>query len=161
MSGTDGTQKICTPDVHYHWSLFQLSQDISNYLFECYHFQRSFFRLTWSSILCAFNQAIPLCAYFLPVALSSTLSPPISPSICLLHICPPTDWLTRSLGYFQWPHSTTRCHAVHVKAELLLPLLYRDRLKSMQILLSMTQEGPGRTGKQEQEQTSRNHIQTF
>ena len=38
---------------------------------------------------------------------------------------------------------------------------YRDRLKSMQILLSRTQAGPGRTGKQEQEQTSRNHVQAF
>ena len=41
------------------------------------------------------------------------------------------------------------------------PNTYRDRLKSMQILLSRTQPGPGRTGKQEQKQTSRNHIQAF
>ena len=39
--------------------------------------------------------------------------------------------------------------------------LYRERLKGMQILLSGTLAGPGRTGKQEQEQTSRNHLQTF
>ena len=39
--------------------------------------------------------------------------------------------------------------------------LYRDRLKGMQILLSMTQAGSGRTGKQEQEQRSRNHVQAF
>ena len=39
--------------------------------------------------------------------------------------------------------------------------LYRDRLKSMQILLCRTQAGPGRTGKQEQEQTSRNHAPYF
>ena len=45
--------------------------------------------------------------------------------------------------------------------QLLRTNLYRDRLKSMQILLSMTQAGPGRTGKQEQEQTSRNHVQAF
>ena len=38
---------------------------------------------------------------------------------------------------------------------------YTDRQKSMQILLSRTQTGPGRTGKQEQEQTSRNHVQTL
>ena len=38
---------------------------------------------------------------------------------------------------------------------------YRDRLKSMQILLSRSQAGPGRTGKQEQGQTSRNHVQAF
>ena len=31
----------------------------------------------------------------------------------------------------------------------------------MQILLSWTQAGAGRTGKQEQEQTSRNHVQAF
>ena len=38
---------------------------------------------------------------------------------------------------------------------------YREWLKGMQILLSGTQAGPGRTGKQEQEQISRNHVQTF
>ena len=42
----------------------------------------------------------------------------------------------------------------------LLTLLkkYRDRQKCKQILLSRTQAGPGGTGKQEQEQTSRNHV---
>ena len=39
--------------------------------------------------------------------------------------------------------------------------LYRDRLKSMLILLSRTQAGPGRAGKQEQEQISPNHLQAF
>ena len=39
--------------------------------------------------------------------------------------------------------------------------LYRDRLKSMQILLSMTQAGPGRAVKHEQEEISRNQVQTF
>ena len=39
--------------------------------------------------------------------------------------------------------------------------VYRDRLKGMQILLNRTQAVPGRTGKQEQEQTSRNHVQAF
>ena len=38
---------------------------------------------------------------------------------------------------------------------------YRDRLKGMQILLGRTQAGSGKTGKQEQEQTSRNHVQAF
>ena len=38
---------------------------------------------------------------------------------------------------------------------------YRDRLKSVQILQSGTQAEPGRTGRQEQEQTSRNHVPTF
>ena len=39
--------------------------------------------------------------------------------------------------------------------------IYRDRLKSMQILLSRTQAGPGRAVKQEQEEISRYHVQTF
>ena len=39
--------------------------------------------------------------------------------------------------------------------------MYRDRLKGVQILLSRTQAGPGRTVMVEQEQTSRNHVQAF
>ena len=39
--------------------------------------------------------------------------------------------------------------------------MYRERLKGMQILQSGTQAGPGRTGKQEQEEISPNHVQTF
>ena len=38
---------------------------------------------------------------------------------------------------------------------------YRDRLKGVQILLSRTQAGPGRTVKQEQEKISPNHVQAF
>ena len=37
--------------------------------------------------------------------------------------------------------------------------LYRDETCSLQILLSRTQAGPGRTVKQEQEEISPNHIQ--
>ena len=40
-------------------------------------------------------------------------------------------------------------------------LYYRDRLKGVQILLSNSQAGPGRKVKQEQEEISRNHVQTF
>ena len=68
-----------------------------------------------------------------------------------------------------------RRHKVHIfrraAAECVLLLLrlgrlgaselYRDRLKGMQILLGRSQAGAGRTGKQEQEQTSRNHVQAF
>ena len=39
--------------------------------------------------------------------------------------------------------------------------MYRAEKKSLQILLSRTQVGPGRKVKQEQEQISRNHVQTF
>ena len=39
--------------------------------------------------------------------------------------------------------------------------LYRDRLKSVQILLSRTKAGPGRKVKQEQEESSRNQVQSF
>ena len=38
---------------------------------------------------------------------------------------------------------------------------YRDRLKGMQILLSNSQAGPGKTVKQEQEYISRNHGPSF
>ena len=38
---------------------------------------------------------------------------------------------------------------------------YRAPGKSMYFLLSRTQAGPGRTVKQEQEEISRNHVQTF
>ena len=37
---------------------------------------------------------------------------------------------------------------------------YRDELKGLYVLLSRTQAGPGRTVKQEQEDISRNHVQT-
>ena len=36
---------------------------------------------------------------------------------------------------------------------------YRDEIYSLQILLSRTQAGPGRTVKQQQEETSPNHVQ--
>ena len=38
---------------------------------------------------------------------------------------------------------------------------YKDRLKSMQILLSRTWAGLGRKVEQEQEEISRNHVRTF
>ena len=38
---------------------------------------------------------------------------------------------------------------------------HRDRLKSLQILLSRTQAGPERAVKQEKVEISRYHIQTF
>ena len=37
---------------------------------------------------------------------------------------------------------------------------YRDRLKGVQVLLSNSQVGPGREVKQEQEEISRNHVQS-
>ena len=40
----------------------------------------------------------------------------------------------------------------------LWPNIYRERLKGVHILLSNSQEGPGRTGKQEQDKISSNHI---
>ena len=41
----------------------------------------------------------------------------------------------------------------------ILGLVYRDEIYSLQILLSRTQAGPGRTDKQEQEEISPNHVQ--
>ena len=40
-------------------------------------------------------------------------------------------------------------------------IMYRDRLKGVQISLSNSQAGPGRKLKQEQEEISRNHAQAF
>ena len=40
-------------------------------------------------------------------------------------------------------------------------LLYRGVNKGLFVLLSRTQAEPGRTVKQEQEEVSRNHVQTF
>ena len=40
-------------------------------------------------------------------------------------------------------------------------IMYRDRLKGMQILLSNSQAGPGRKVKQEQEEISRNLVEAF
>ena len=42
-----------------------------------------------------------------------------------------------------------------------LKLPYRGANKGLYVLLSRTQAGPGRTVKQEQEEISRNHVQTF
>ena len=39
--------------------------------------------------------------------------------------------------------------------------MYRGGNKGLFVLLSRTQEGPGRTVKQEQEEISRNYVQTF
>ena len=39
--------------------------------------------------------------------------------------------------------------------------MYRAEKKSLQILLSRTQAGPGRKVKQEQEEISRNHVPRF
>ena len=39
--------------------------------------------------------------------------------------------------------------------------MYRARNKGMQILLSNSQAGPGRTVKQEQEEIAHNHVQAF
>ena len=39
--------------------------------------------------------------------------------------------------------------------------IYRGGNKGLFVLLSRTQAGPGRTVKQEQEEISRNHVQTF
>ena len=38
-------------------------------------------------------------------------------------------------------------------------IMYRDEIYSLQILLSRTKAGPGRTVKQEQEEISPNHVQ--
>ena len=44
---------------------------------------------------------------------------------------------------------------------MLMPLSYRGANKGLYVLLSRTQAGPSRTVKQEQEEISRNLVQTF
>ena len=51
-------------------------------------------------------------------------------------------------------NSTYVLRVVHVR-------IYRGVNKGLYVLLSRTQAGPGRTVKQEQEEISRNHVQTF
>ena len=69
-------------------------------------------------------------------------------------------WLPHIHTGFTW-FGIMLMEKYHLKTDYNLHEIYRDRLKSMQILLSKTQSGPGRTGKQGQEQTSRNHVQTL
>ena len=47
------------------------------------------------------------------------------------------------------------------KKEKTVPKCNRGVNKGLYVLLSRTQAGPGRTVKQEQEEISRNHLQTF
>ena len=47
------------------------------------------------------------------------------------------------------------------RPEINKAVLYRGENKGLYVLLSRTQAGPGRTVKQEQEEISRNHVQTF
>ena len=58
--------------------------------------------------------------------------------------------------------STTSRHMVttiHNVTRLMSKNKYRDEIYSLQILLSRTQTGPGRTVKQGQEEISPNHVQ--
>ena len=62
---------------------------------------------------------------------------------------------------FTKPRTKNKSHLCRVACScwVAFDLVYRDHLKDMQILLSRTQAGI--TGKQEQEQTSRKHVQAF
>ena len=51
--------------------------------------------------------------------------------------------------------------ALHRFHSVIATRKYRAEKKSLQILLSSTQAGPGRKVKQEQEEISRNHVQAF
>ena len=58
----------------------------------------------------------------------------------------------------QGPHHPLQGELEKRHASNLLNLNYRAEKKSLQILLSSTQAGPGRKVKQEQEEISRNHV---
>ena len=49
----------------------------------------------------------------------------------------------------------------HIWLNVIKIILYRGVNKGLYVLLSRIQAGPGRTVKQEQEDISRNHVQTF
>ena len=48
-----------------------------------------------------------------------------------------------------------------VRIDSALSFLCRGELNGMHVLLSRSQEGPGRAVKQEQEENSRNHVKSF
>ena len=60
-------------------------------------------------------------------------------------------------GSSAWTWGNIDVRSVH-KDSLNVPM-YRDEIYSLQILLSRTQAGPGRTVKKEQEEISPNHVQ--
>ena len=66
--------------------------------------------------------------------------------------------------YWYQPHSAHRMCSGLLSEEwerARAKINYREPGKSMQILLSNNQAGPGRTVKQEQDEISRNHVQAF
>ena len=77
---------------------------------------------------------------------------PLSPlSLCLLN-SPSTEWDGEC-------DKASRRPAISPPSQSLT--LYRGANKGLYVLLSRTQAGPGRTVKQEHDEISRNHVQTF
>ena len=66
-----------------------------------------------------------------------------------------SDTFHHSVGKENTPRSGFGCFTQFVLSK------YRGENNGLFVLLSMIQAGPGRTVKQEQEQISRNHVQTF
>ena len=65
------------------------------------------------------------------------------------------------LHFCALPHSTARYTAATCERTFRTRRVYIGVNKGLHVLLSRTQAGPGRTVKQEQEEISRNHEQTF
>ena len=63
------------------------------------------------------------------------------------------------LSSFRWQPFQCRQKVARSAARSIFVGIYRDEIYSLQILLSRTQAGPGRTVKQEQEEISPNHVQ--
>ena len=80
----------------------------------------------------------------IPVRKSDKWSPPPPMSTC--SVASSAWWRFRKISFWTNHFST---------------LVYRGEIYSLQILLSRTQAGPGRQIKQEQEDISRNHAQSF
>ena len=69
-------------------------------------------------------------------------------------------------GLFEYMHPFPLCldnnqNIISSSFHLLNIMNYRGVNKGLHVLLSRTQAGPGRTVEQEQEDISRNHVQTF
>ena len=134
-----------------------------------------------SDICCTAIPACPVHMYFVrqTVCLPFPLSLPFPAPISIGHCRPLVRSFTiRSMNDVDClgtppsccPTSPSMVHGVlhHYFVQALNGLhiftfsnMYRAPGKSMYLLLSRTQAGPGRTVKQEQEEISRNHVQTF
>ena len=122
-----------------------------------------------------FRGLIPLCGVHPPSALpifrisiGHCFRPIPWASFFLPHrgLCPTIDafisWLSSFISHHQSVTAAGESAVLPAVIRIHFPKSdYRGVNKGVYVLLGRTQSGPGRTVKQEQEEISRNHIQTF